>query len=279
MVNLRINSKRHKQGSVMQTTALHGIVTGAASGIGLATCRMLLESGAPKVGMLDCHEARLQAAWDELAAAYTPDRVLRLAADVREPEAVKQAVEQFVAWAERLNLVVNCAGVLLDGAVLSLSFRGMKPYPLEQWDTTLDTNLKGVFLVAREAIGSMLRSKGATRLGDDSCRGLIVAISSISRLGRAGQAAYSASKGALVSLTATLAQELAPHRVRCVAIAPGLVDTPMAAQIPEPHRNDMLGRVAVQRMGRPEEIAHAIRFCIENEFFNGRVLEIDGGAF
>ena len=80
-------------------------------------------------------------------------------------------------------------------------------------------------------------------------------------------------------MTFTLAQELAPSGVRCVAIAPGVVDTPMAAKIPEAYRKQMLEHVAVGRMGRPEEIAHGVLFCVENDFFNGRVLELDGGAF
>jgi 3-oxoacyl-[acyl-carrier protein] reductase len=259
--------------------SIHGIVTGAAGGIGLATCRMLLDSGASKVGMLDCDKSRLLAAWEGLAATYSPDRVAHYVTDVRVLDQVKSAIRQFEDWAGSLNVVVNCAGVLLDGGVSSVSFRGVKQYPLEHWDTTVDTNLKGVFLVVREAIVPILRSKIPIGSAGDSSQGLIVTISSISRLGRAGQAAYSASKGALVSLAVTLAQELASYRIRSVAIAPGLVDTPMAAQIPESHRQDMLDRVALKRMGRPEEIAHAVRFCIENEFFNGRVLELDGGAF
>lgn len=254
-------------------------MTGAASGIGLATCGMLLESGAPKVGMLDFQKPKLLAAWEKLAAVYSPDRVAHYCTDVRNPEQVTSAIAQFGEWAGCLNLVVNCAGILLDGAIASVSFRGVKQYPLDNWEATLDTNLKGAFLVAREAIAPMLRCKVPNASADDSSRGLIVTISSISRLGRAGQAAYSASKGALVSLALTLAQELASYRIRSVAIAPGLVDTPMAAQIPGPHRKDMLQRVAIQRMGRPDEIAHAVRFCIENEFFNGRVLELDGGAY
>lgn len=262
----------------MRTELIRGIVTGAASGIGLATCKMLLEAGAPKVGMLDCQQAKLLAAREELAATYTPERISQYCLDVREPEKVARVIEQFGEWAGCLNLTVNCAGVLLDGAVTSVSFRGVKHYPLEQWETSLNTNLTGAFLVARAAIGAMLRSRIPNSSVDD-CRGLIVTMSSISRLGRAGQAAYSASKGALVSLAVTLAQELAPYRIRSVAIAPGLVDTPMAAQIPEAHRKDVLDRVAIKRMGRPDEVAHAVRFCIENEFFNGRVLEIDGGAF
>jgi 3-oxoacyl-[acyl-carrier protein] reductase len=239
---------------------------------------MLLEAGTPKVGMLDCQQEKLLAVWEELAATYSPDRVSQFYMDVRDPEIVARTIEQFEEWAGCLNLAVNCAGVLLDGAVTSVSSRGVKRYSLEQWETTLDTNLTGAFLVAREAIAAMLRSRAPDNSIDD-CRGLIVFISSISRHGRAGQAAYSASKGALVSLAATLSQELASYHVRSVAIAPGLVDTPMAAQIPGWYTKDMLNRVAIKRMGRPDEIAHAVRFCIENEFFNGRVIEINGGAF
>ncbi len=80
-------------------------------------------------------------------------------------------------------------------------------------------------------------------------------------------------------MTFTLALELMPYNIRCVAIAPGLVQTPMADKIPEDARNKMISNVAVGRMGQPEEIAHGVLFCIENDFFNGRVLELDGGAF
>ena len=83
----------------------------------------------------------------------------------------------------------------------------------------------------------------------------------------------------MASLTSSLAQELAPWGIRCVAIAPGLVDTAMAQRIPEEYRKQMLEHIAVHRMGRPEEIAHGVLFCVENDFFNGRVLELDGGAF
>jgi 3-oxoacyl-[acyl-carrier protein] reductase len=253
-------------------------VTGAASGIGLATCKMLLEGGAAKVGLLDCQQAQLRAVGEELACTYPGDRVRQLRADVREPDQIARAIKEYGEWAGGLNLVVNCAGVLLDGAVASVSFRGLERYALEHWETTLNTNLKGAFLVAQEAISAMLRDRTPSASGGGS-RGLIVTISSISRHGRAGQAAYSASKGALVSLALSLAQELAPYRIRSVALAPGLVDTPMAARIPERYTKEMVSRTAAKRMGSPDEIAHAVRFCIENEFFNGRVLEIDGGAF
>jgi 3-oxoacyl-[acyl-carrier protein] reductase len=228
--------------------------------------------------MLDYQQTKLLAGWKELADAYSPERVRQFFVDVRNQQQVECALQQFGEWAGSLTLAVHCAGVLLDGAVTSVSFRGLQHYPLERWETTLDTNLTGAFLVSQAAINAMLRRRVPENT-EGECRGLILTVSSISRLGRAGQAAYSASKGALVSLAVTLAQELAPYRIRSVVIAPGLVDTPMATQIPEAHRRDMLERVAVRRMGRPDEIAHAVRFCIENEFFNGRVLEIDGGAF
>ena len=228
---------------------------------------MLLDAGAPKVGLLDSSEERLQAACQSLG--YPEDRCLPLNADVRDARQVKGAVDQFVEWSGSLNAVVHAAAVLLDGAIASVSFQGIRQYPIEHWDATLDTNLKGAFLVNRETLPRMMSKKG----------GVVIHISSVSRAGRAGQSAYSASKGGIVSLAASLAQELAPYGIRSVAIAPGLVDTPMAEQIPEVHRKDMLSRVAAGRMGRPEEIAHATRFCIENDFFNGRVLEVDGGAF
>ena len=154
--------------------------------------------------------------------------------------------------------------------MLSFSFRGVQRYSLENWQNTIDTNLRGVFLCSQIAVEQMFRKR---------CKGVIVNISSISRQGRAGQTAYSASKGAIASLTYTLAQELAPYGIRCAAIAPGLIDTPMAANIPEEARKKMIEQVAVRRMGRPEEIAHGVLFCVENDFFNGRVLELDGGAF
>lgn len=238
----------------MTLQGTYALVTGAAGGIGSAICRMLLDGGAAGVGALDLKPVE-----------RIDERLLPLRGDVRDVAHVQEAVAQFPT----LHIVIHAAAVLLDGAVAAASFRGLKKYPEELWDTTLDTNLKGAFLVAREAVPAMMRAK----------KGVIVNISSISRAGRAGQSAYAASKGGIVALTASLAQELAPHRIRAVAIAPGLVDTPMAASIPEAHRDGMLSRVAIGRMGTPCEIAHAARFCIENEFFNGRVLEVDGGAY
>jgi 3-oxoacyl-[acyl-carrier protein] reductase len=252
----------------MKPTGVRAIVTGAASGIGLAAAKTLAEAGASHVGVLARDRQKLDAAIESLGQTGGT-RIVPLLADVRQPEELSQAFADFVKEAGGLDVLVNNAGILLDGALVSFSFKGVTRYSLDDWQTTIDTNLRGVFLCCQLGAEQMFRKR---------CRGVIVNVSSVSRQGRPGQAAYSASKGGIVSLTFTLAQELAPWGIRCVAIAPGLVDTPMAQNIPPEYRKQMLEHVAVHRMGRPEEIAHAVLFCVENDFFNGRVLELDGGA-
>jgi 3-oxoacyl-[acyl-carrier protein] reductase len=253
----------------MKTNGIRAIVTGAAGGIGSATVKALLGKGAAHVGFLARNEEKINTA----LGAFTEEeltRIVPLPADVRNPEELAKAFDSFIQATGGLDVLVNNAGVLLDGALLSFSFRGVQRYSLENWQNTIDTNLRSVFLCSQIAVEQMFRKR---------CKGVIINISSISRQGRSGQTAYSASKGGIASITYTLAQELAPYGIRCAAIAPGLVDTPMAAKIPQEAKNKMIEHVAIGRIGRPEEIAHGVVFCIENDFFNGRVLELDGGAF
>ena len=254
----------------MDLKGIRAIVTGASSGIGLATARAILEAGASHVGLLARSREKLDAAVESLSGGGHAGRVLPLLADVRDSEPLKENFTNFVSEAGGLDVLVNNAGVLLEGALLAVSFKGISRYGLEDWQTTVDTNLKGVFLCSQLAVEHMFRKR---------CKGVIINVSSYSRQGRTGQAAYSASKGGVASMTFTLAQELAPYGIRCVAIAPGLVDTSMAEKGSEEFRKQMLAHVPLGRMARPEEIAHGVLFCIENDFFNGRVLELDGGAF
>jgi 3-oxoacyl-[acyl-carrier protein] reductase len=254
----------------MQVAGIRAIVTGATGGIGLATVRTLLAAGTGKVGMLARNREKLDAAVAGLQSDLSDSRIVPMLADVRDAEAVAEQMAGFVQNTGGLEVLVNNAGVLIDGALLSFSFRGVRRYSQEDWQTSIDTNLKGPFVCTQLAVEHMFRKR---------CKGVVVNISSISRLGRAGQTAYSASKGGVASMTFTLAQELMPYNIRCVAIAPGLVQTPMSDKIPEDARKKMLSHVAAGRMGQPEEIAHGVLFCIENDFFNGRVLELDGGAF
>ncbi len=253
----------------MKTDGLRAIITGATGGIGRATVAALLEAGAAKVGLLARDPAKLDAMVSELPGSRR-ERVIPLLADHRKPETLEAAFEAFGAAAEGIDVLINNGGVLLDGVLFAVSFKGISKYPLASWQETIETNLTGPFICTQLAVEAMVRKR---------VKGLIVNISSISREGRAGQAAYSASKGGLASLTHTLARELASYGIRCCAVAPGLIDTPMAERIPASSRETMLKAVAAGRMGTPEEVAHALVFCIENDYFNGSVLELDGGAF
>jgi 3-oxoacyl-[acyl-carrier protein] reductase len=254
----------------MKIQGIRAIVTGGSTGIGLATVKAILSGGASRVGMLAHTPEKIDGALATIDSKELRERVMPLMADVRDPDALNRAFQAFVQESGGLEVLVNNAGILLDGALVSFSFNGVRRYGLDDWQNTLDTNLRGVFLASQIAVEQMFRKR---------TRGVIVNISSVSRQGRVGQTAYSASKGGIASMTFTLAQELAPSGIRCAAVAPGLVDTPMSDKIPGEAKKKMLEHVAVGRLGNPDEIAHGVLFCIENEFFNGRVLELDGGAF
>src|SRR5660397_216112 len=140
--------------------------------------------------------------------------------------------------------------------------------PLADWQAVLDVNLTGVFLCAREAAYHMVEG------GEE---GLIVSMSSISRHGRSGQTNYSAAKAGVAAMTVAWAQELSRFGIRAAAIAPGYTDTEMTGSLREDVRERIVGRIPSRRMGDPAEISHALRFIIENDYINGRVIEVDGG--
>ena len=254
----------------MEIQGVRAIITGATGGIGKAIAESLLYNGAAKVGLLARNPSKLAMLLSELKQGHEDDRIIPMLADIGDEETVCKVFDEYNEQVGGLDLLVNNAGVLIDGAIFAVSFKGISKYPLASWNETLQTNLTGVFICTQNAVEIMARKR---------VKGLIVNISSISRKGRSGQTAYSASKGGIASFTFALARELAPYRIRACAIAPGLVDTPMAQTIPEDYRNEIISHISVGRIGRPEEIAHAVKFCVENEFFNGSVLELDGGEY
>jgi 3-oxoacyl-[acyl-carrier protein] reductase len=139
---------------------------------------------------------------------------------------------------------------------------------LAKWQAVIDVDLTGVFLCSREAAYHMVAQ---------GTGGAIVSISSLSWKGNVGQTNYSAAKGAIVSMTRTWAMELARYGIRAVAVAPGLTATEMAKSMPAEARERLTSAIPLRRMAEPAEVSHAVRFALENEYVNGRVIPVDGG--
>ena len=248
----------------MNIPGLRVVVTGGASGIGGAFCRRLAGLGA-RVWAIDRDEDALQRARGLFAGANAP-RFIH--ADVGVEADVERVFREVEADAGGLDVLVNNAAVLIDQALVSKLGKRLRKHTLEGWDETLRSNLTGPFLMAREAAAMMLQTR---------TRGLIVNISSISRAGNPGQTAYAAAKGGIDAMTVTWARELAPYGIRVAAIAPGFVETAMTKNIPPLFLERLREATPIKRYGTLEEFEQALAFVIENDYFNGRTLELDGG--
>jgi NAD(P)-dependent dehydrogenase (short-subunit alcohol dehydrogenase family) len=234
------------------------LVSGGASGLGRATAEALRDQGA-EVVILDLESA---------GERVDTDRFTFAAADVRDPDAVGEAVA-VAARLGPLRVLVNCAGVGPPGRVL----RKGEPIALEQFATTIEINLIGTFNVIRLAAAAMAANEPA---GDG--RGVIVNTASIAAFeGQIGQAAYSASKGGIVGMTLPIARDLASSQIRCVTIAPGLFDTPLLGGLPAEARESLGAAVPhPARLGDPAEYASLVLHIIQNEMLNGEVIRLDG---
>jgi 3-oxoacyl-[acyl-carrier protein] reductase len=191
-----------------------------------------------------------------------------VAADVGVEEAVVEAVQRIAGESKGIDVLVNSAAVLHDQTLVSKLGRNLKKHSLADWDETIRSNLTGTFLMAREVAAHMVEARR---------HGLIVNVSSISRAGNPGQTAYSASKGGIDAITVTWSQELAIYGIRVTAIAPGFVETAMTRRIPPLFLDRIRERTPLKRFGTLDEFGQAIVFVVENDYLNGKVLELDGG--
>lgn len=245
----------------MNLADLKVIVTGAASGMGKHFATRLHEAGAA-VAVGDLNQAGL---------AELPDGVHRRGLDVREPD----QCEDFCGWAADalggLNALVNNAGILQDGMLVKKDKQTgqVKKLSDEQWHAVLNTNLHGATYMAREAVAKMVEL--------DSRPGVVVNMSSSARHGNFGQSNYAAAKAALAANTFGWAREWSRFGIRACAIAPGMIATPMTAGMPDKALAALTERIPVGRIGAPEDIWLAVRFCLECDFFNGRTMDVDGG--
>lgn len=227
-------------------------VTGGAAGIGRAIVETLAAAGA-RVVSLDVAEA---------AGRGDGGRILARALDVRDAGAVERTAGELAAEGLEPDILVNDAGITRDGVVWKLSD--------EDWAAVLDVNLNGAFRMTRAAAPAM-RRRGS---------GAIVNVASINGLrGKFGQANYAASKGGLIAFTRAVAKELAREKVRVNAVAPGFVETRMTRELPEKVLDQARAEAILGRLGRPEDIAHAVLFLVSPlaSHITGHVLVVDGG--
>jgi 3-oxoacyl-[acyl-carrier protein] reductase len=242
------------------------VVTGAGRGIGRAIALQLARGGA-NLALFDVNAEELKQSVKACEAHSASARAyeVNVAEENEVIEAMKRVKEDF----GRLDGLVNNAGIVRDGLLVKVKDGKVSGrMSLEQWEAVIGVNLTGVFLCAREAAAQMIEC------GDG---GVIVNISSISRVGNAGQSNYSAAKAGVESMAVVWAKELARFGIRVASVAPGFTDTEIVASMRPEMRDKLTAPVPLRRLGKPEEIAHAVQFIFENDFFTGRCLELDGG--
>ena len=240
------------------------LVTGGASGLGLATAQALTKAGASVV------IADLESSSGANVAKELGDVARFAPTDVTSSDDVQAAVDLAATEFGGLHILVNCAGVGFPGRVLT---RDGDPIDLERFEFVVRVNLIGTFNTIRWAAAQIARQEP-----DGEERGVIVNTASIAAFdGQIGQAAYAASKGGVVALTLPVARDLASKLIRVVAIAPGTFDTPMLGGLPEEARARLADGIPhPHRLGQPDEYAALVRHVVENPMLNGEVIRLDG---
>jgi NAD(P)-dependent dehydrogenase (short-subunit alcohol dehydrogenase family) len=237
------------------------IVTGAASGLGEGTARMLAAHGA-KVVVADLQAERGKAVANDIGGAYVK-------CDVTHEADGEAAVSQAVSMGKLMGLV-NCAGIAIG--VKTVGKDG--PHPLAQFTKVIQINLIGSFNMIRLAAAAMARNE-AEATGE---RGVLISTASVAAYdGQIGQAAYSASKGGIVGMTLPIARDLARNGIRNVTIAPGIFGTPMMFGMPKEVQDALAASVPFpSRLGTPADYAKLVKHIVENEMLNGEVIRLDG---
>jgi 3-oxoacyl-[acyl-carrier protein] reductase len=241
-------------------------VTGAARGIGRSLAQGFAAAGAD-VALIDMPDVDMSEA---LAACVAHGvRARSYGANVANEEQVGSTFDRIVGDFSRFDGIVNNAGIIRDALLLKFKDGAVTgKMSLAQWQAVIDVNLTGVFLCGREAAERMVR------LGNG---GVIINISSISRHGNVGQSNYTAAKAGVAALAVVWARELARYGIRVGAIAPGFTRTAILDAMRPEMLDKLVAPVPLQRLGKVTEIAHAARFIFENDYYTGRILELDGG--
>ena len=236
------------------------VVTGAGRGIGLEIARVLAAGGA-KVAVVSRNPESCGKAAEEINAAH-PGSARAFAADVADGSSVQELATAVTEAFGQVHILVNNAGVTRDGLLMRMKE--------EDWDSVLDTNLKGAFLTVKAFLRGLMKAEDARIINIASVIGLI---------GNAGQANYSASKAGLIGFTKAVAREVASRGVTCNAVAPGFITTDMTDVLPEAVREQVLGRIPLGSFGETRDVAAAVAFLAgaEARYITGQVLAVDGG--
>jgi 3-oxoacyl-[acyl-carrier protein] reductase len=237
------------------------IVTGGTRGIGLAIARLLAEDGASVV-VSGRDAARLDAAVKELESLGAP--AMAVAADAAKREDADRLVEATRERFGRIDVLVNNAGITRDQLLVRMKD--------DDWDQVLDTNLRGVFLMTRAVGKVMMRQKSGRIINIASTAGA---------MGNPGQVNYSAAKAGVIGLTKAAGRELAHWNILVNAVAPGLIETDMAASIPAEAREAMLQQVPLKRIGQAREVAEVVRFLAGDgaSYITGQTIHVNGGMY
>jgi 3-oxoacyl-[acyl-carrier protein] reductase len=236
------------------------IVTGAGRGIGHAIALRLANEGA-RVAAVSRTEANAKRTADEINATST-DVAKAYAVDVSDHVAVQEVGAQILEDFGKIDILVNNAGVTRDGLAMRMS--------IEDWDTVINTNLRGAFNFTQAIIRAMIKQRSGRIINIASVIGLI---------GNAGQTNYAASKAGLIGFTKSLARELASRSITVNAVAPGFVVTDMTGALSEEVQKSIIGRIPLGRVGEPQDIANVVAFLASAQanYVTGQVLCVDGG--
>jgi 3-oxoacyl-[acyl-carrier protein] reductase len=235
------------------------LVTGASRGLGKAIALALAAEGASIAAVARSEDALAETLSDIRA---TGGEAQAYALDVSDEAAVEAAIEKITARFEHIDILVNNAGVTRDGLLMRMKS--------EDWDTVLDTNLKGAFLLTKPVGRLMVRQRA----------GRIVNISSvIGLMGNAGQANYAASKAGLIGFTKSVAREFASRSITCNVVCPGFIDTDMTKGLGDDLRKMLLSKIPLARLGQPEDVAGVVAFLCSPaaSYMTGQILTVDGG--
>jgi 3-oxoacyl-[acyl-carrier protein] reductase len=236
-------------------------ITGASRGIGRACALALSEAGA-RVALAARSTAQLEALAGEIRSQGR--EAFAVTIDMTSAESIQEAFAKVAKEFGSIAILVNNAGIAKDGLALRMK--------KDDWDSVLATNLTGAFLATQQVLQPMMKERW----------GRVINISSVvGEMGNPGQANYVASKAGLIGLTKALAQEMGSRNITVNAVAPGFIETDMTHKLSQELKDNLVGHIALKRIGKPEDVAAAVRFLASEEarYITGHVLNVNGGLY